>query len=210
MKWPNLRRENNLYKKGYQLIAGLDEAGRGAWAGPIVAAAVILSPNSKIYGIKDSKLLTSRKREELFFKITQNSIAWAVGIVSHKIIDQRGINRANILACQKAIERLLVKPDYLLIDFIQWEKINLPYQSIIKGDRKVQSISAASIVAKVTRDHLLIKKDKKYPKYGFARHKGYGTQFHRQMIYQYGLCDFHRKSFRPMREIDKLWLSNIS
>lgn len=197
--YPNLRPEKKLLREGFKYIAGIDEAGRGSWAGPIVAGAVILNPKIKIKGIKDSKLLRAPEREEMFSKIVENAIAWAVGIISPAQIDKIGINKANTLAMQKAIEKLPIQPDYLLIDALNIDYQNLPAKATIKGDYKITSIAAASIIAKVTRDHLMDKLDESYPEYGLKQHKGYGTNHHFQMLNQYGVCEIHRKTWEPMR-----------
>lgn len=221
MIYPNKKLEKNLLKQGYQLIAGLDEAGRGAWAGPIVAAAVILPQKSKIpFGtarlvvtrrnqgrqnpklkikIKDSKLLTARQRQIAYDWLTKKSISWSVGIISQNIIDQIGLAKANILAFKEAVAKLETTPDFLLIDGIKFNYGKIPSQSVIDGDYKVLSIAAASIIAKVTRDGILKRYHKKYPVYRFDLHKGYGTRKHFQMICKYGICHLHRKSYRPIK-----------
>jgi len=199
MYYPNFRTEKKLNKQGFLLIAGVDEAGRGSWAGPIVAAAVILNPQTKIKGIKDSKLLRSPIRKKLFDQITSQAIAWAIGVVSEKEIDHIGINQANILVMQKAIKKLKKSPDYLLIDAVDINYKKLPSLSVIKGDYKIKSIAAASIIAKVSRDKIMDNLDEKYPQYGFKQHKGYGTSHHFQMINQYGICKIHRQTWEPMK-----------
>jgi ribonuclease HII len=196
---PTRRRENKLLKEGYKLIAGLDEAGKGAWAGPIVAAAVILPPKLKIPSLNDSKLLSPNKREKIFILISKQAVNWSVGIISKKTIDQVGIQKANFLAMEKALTRLFIQPDYLLIDYLKLKNINFPSLSLVDGDKKVTSIAAASILAKVTRDYIMIREDRKFPPYGFAQHKGYGTELHFQMIQKHGLSPLHRQSFQPMR-----------
>lgn len=198
---PTYKVENKLYKLGFKNIAGLDEVGRGAWAGPVVAAAVILPPKLKIKGLKDSKLLTSKKREELFIFINKNALRIGLGIISEKIIDEKGIISATRQAFLQAIEQLSNKADYLLVDGIKIFDHELPLKFFIKGDQKIMSIAAASIIAKVSRDNILKKYDKKYPKYGFSRHKGYGTILHKKNIFNYGICDIHRKSFKPIMNI---------
>lgn len=199
MYYPNFRQEKKLLKKGFKLIAGVDEAGKGSWAGPIVAGAVILDPKSKIKGIKDSKLLRSPIRRELFIEITSQAITWATGEVDEKQIDRIGITKANILAMQMAISKLNIPPDYLLIDAVKLNYQELPVLSIIDGDYKIKSIAAASIIAKVTRDRLMDELDEQYPQYGFKQHKGYGTGQHFEMINRYGICDIHRKTWEPMK-----------
>lgn len=212
---PDFSYENNLLKQGFKVIAGLDEAGRGSWAGPIVAGAVIISPKSrhvkcrpatilpstKLFNrVKDSKKLSAKQRERLF-KIITTENEWAVGVVNEKIIDKIGIGKANILAIKKAFENLAVKPDFLLIDgSLKIDKISIPFYNVIKGDKKIFSCSCASIVAKVWRDRLMADCfHKKYPKYGFNKHKGYGTKHHLTMIKKHGICPLHRKSFKPIK-----------
>ncbi len=196
---PNWQYEKSLQQKGYRQIAGLDEAGRGAWAGPIVAAAVILPIGVKISGLNDSKLLTARQRENIFTQIIKLASCWSIGIIRQQIIDSMGINYANRLAMIKAVNALSSPPDYLLIDAIK-----IPYesesQSIVSGDRKIYSIAAASIIAKVTRDQLMRDYHKKYPAYGFDSHKGYGTRLHSGKIKKHGICALHRLSYKPIKE----------
>jgi len=195
---PTYKTENRLYKIGYQNIAGLDEAGRGAWAGPVVAAAVVLPPKFKINGLNDSKLLSPAKREELYVIIIKNAVAYSTGIISEKTVDTEGIISATRQAFFKAIKAIENMTDYLLIDGIKIFDHKMPYEFFIKGDNRIASIAAASIVAKVTRDHLLNNYHRQYPVYGFDRHKGYGTAEHRKMIYTHGFCPLHRLSFQPL------------
>ncbi len=209
MKQPNFYQENKLRKRGFRFIAGLDEAGRGAWAGPIVAGAVIIEVdkvnkvdrvNGVLKGVKDSKLLTPKKREKFFEIIIRQVLDWSVGVVSEKVIDEIGIVKANKLAMKKALENLSFKPDYVLIDGkINLDKLRIPSQSIIQGDTKIFSIASASIIAKVWRDRIMIKLHEKYPYYGFAQHKGYGTKLHWKTIQKYKICPLHRKTFKPMK-----------
>jgi ribonuclease HII len=204
MQSPTFELENNLKKQGYKYIAGIDEAGRGPLAGPVVAAAAMVNREFGMINckIRDSKLLSLKQREKLFKVITKNALAWGVGKVSEKIIDQRGIVQANLLAVKKAIKSLKIKPDYLLFDGgIKLENIKIPQKTIIKGDAKIFSIACASILAKVTRDRFMVKLDKKYPQYGFAQHKGYGTKTHFEAIKKYGPCPIHRKSFAPVSSL---------
>jgi len=197
--YPNQRQEKKLQKKGFKYITGLDEAGKGAWAGPIVAGAVILDPRIKIKGIKDSKLLRAPDRKELFAQITETAIAWSAASISEKIIDQIGITQANILVMQEALKKLAVQPDFLLIDALAIDYQKLPYLAIIDGDYKITSVAAASIIAKVTRDKIMEELDEVYPQYGLKQHKGYGTDHHFQMISKYGICKIHRKTWEPMK-----------
>jgi ribonuclease HII len=197
---PTYRIENKLYQQGYKNIAGLDEAGRGAWAGPVVAAAVALPPKLKIIGLRDSKLLSPNKRDKLYSFINKNALSIGVGIVSEKIIDKFGIIVATRRAFLRALEKVSFKVDYLLVDGTEIFKHKLPIDFLIKGDNRVMSIAAASIIAKVTRDSILKDYHNKYPKYGFNLHKGYGTKQHRRRLNKYGVCDIHRLSYRPMLE----------
>ncbi|MBR5227157.1 MAG: ribonuclease HII [Clostridia bacterium] len=187
--------EKELYNKGILRVAGIDEAGRGPLAGPVVAAAVILEPGDKIEYVNDSKKLSEKRREELFEIIKKRAKAYAVGIVDEKTIDEINILEATRLAMKKAVEGLATKAEYVLVDAEKKVPIDVPYIPIIKGDAKSESIAAASIIAKVTRDHMMYELDKKYPEYGFAKHKGYGTAQHIKAINEIGLCDVHRKSF---------------
>lgn len=188
--------ENNLKQEGYNLICGIDEAGRGPLCGPVVAAAVILKENALIEGANDSKKLSEKKREELYDKIIQNSISVGVGIVDVDVIEEVNILNATKIAMSEAVKKLTVKPDYVLIDGNQMvSQILIPQQTIVKGDSNSLSIACASIIAKVTRDRLLISYDEKYPMYGFKQHKGYGTKMHIEAIKKYGITDIHRTSF---------------
>ncbi|MFH1610504.1 MAG: ribonuclease HII [Patescibacteria group bacterium] len=197
----NLRYENKLWKQGYDHIAGLDEAGRGSWAGPVVAGVVILPRKFKIKGIKDSKQLSSLQREKLFLQIIKNSIAWAVGIIPHSVVDEVGILQANKQAFLKAIDKINLDPDYLIFDGIKFFEPEHEHEFIIKGDDKIMSVAAASIIAKVIRDNLLIYHHKIYPEYGFHNNKGYGTREHREALDNHGLCEIHRVTYRPIEEI---------
>lgn len=178
------------------LIAGVDEAGRGPLAGPVVASAVILPKDVIINGLADSKKLSSKRRDELFDLIKQKSICIGIGIIDEKKIDEINILQATFLAMHCAINNLPFTPDEILIDGnLTIPSINISQKAIIDGDDKVPSISAASIIAKVTRDRIMIEFDKIYPNYGFAKHKGYGTPQHYSAIKKFGLCDIHRRSF---------------
>lgn len=190
-----LKYEKELYNKGYKLICGIDEAGRGPLCGPVVAAAVILKENDHIDGVNDSKKLSEKKREKLFAEIKERAVAYAVGIVDEKTIDKINILEATRMAMKQAVESLKVKAEYALVDAEKRVPIDIPYTPIIKGDALSESIAAASIIAKVTRDHMIIEMDKKYPEYNFAKNKGYGTKEHVEAIKKYGLCDIHRRSF---------------
>ncbi|PIR72560.1 MAG: ribonuclease HII [Candidatus Nealsonbacteria bacterium CG10_big_fil_rev_8_21_14_0_10_36_24] len=207
MRYPNLREEKKLWKKGYGVVVGLDEAGRGPLAGPVVAAAVMIKiQNSKFKiqncGVNDSKKLTPKKREKLY-KLLENCpfIGWGIGRVSEKVIDKINILEATKLAMIKAVRNLKVKSQkskikFLIIDGNFRINLDIPQKSIIKADEKVFSVAAASILAKVTRDRIMTKYHKKYPQYGFTQHKGYPTNLHRKLLKKYGFCKIHRKSFR--------------
>jgi len=205
MNYPNLDEEKKLWKKGYKLVAGLDEAGRGPLAGPVVVAAVIINPKfrsrilKELKGVKDSKKLSFKQREEIFEVLTNcNFIEWGISKVSEKVIDKINILEATKLGMLKALEGLGCKADHLILDGNFKIDSRTPQKSIIKGDEKVFSCAAASIIAKVTRDRIMLKYDKKYPEYGFKKHKGYPTQSHRSMLKKHGPCPIHRKSFSPV------------
>lgn len=188
--------ENKLYNEGAKYIAGIDEAGRGPLAGPVVVGCVIMKPDSFIEYVNDSKKLSESKREILYEKITSEAVAWSVGIVDEKEIDKLNILNATKKALTMAINNLNVKPDVILVDALdKIETNNIPYISVIKGDAKIYSISAASIIAKVTRDRIMKEYDEVYPEYGFAQHKGYGTAKHIEAIKEHGICPLHRKTF---------------
>lgn len=190
-----LQIENSLYKSGYNFICGVDEAGRGPLCGPVVAAAVILPKDECIEGVNDSKKISEKKREKLYEEILLKAIAVGVGISDVDIIEKVNILNATKLAMKQAIENLNITPDYVLIDGNQMIDIKIPANTVVSGDAKSESIAAASIIAKVTRDRMLIKWDKDYPEYGFAKHKGYGTKRHIEAIEKYGLTKIHRPSF---------------
>ncbi len=190
--------ENEARQKGFRYVAGVDEVGRGPLAGPVVAAAVILPEDFDVLGINDSKQLSETKREILFDEIKKKAITYHVGIVSHSIIDEVNIYEATKIAMNKAIDGLLPSPDFTLIDAMPLKRSSTE-QSIIKGDSKSISIAAASILAKVTRDHLMKEYDKKYPGYDFAHNMGYGTKNHLEGLSNIGPCPIHRKTFAPVR-----------
>ncbi|SHJ05264.1 RNase HII [Lutispora thermophila DSM 19022] len=187
--------EAKCLQNGYRYIAGIDEAGRGPLAGPVVAAAVILDPNVIIPGINDSKKLSEARREYLYDEIFNKAVSVGIGIVDERIIDELNIKQATFMAMEIAVNKLSVKPDCLLIDAEKLINITIPQISIIKGDSLSVSIAAASIIAKVTRDRILKEYDKKYPEYGFGKHKGYGTKQHIEAIKSLGLLPIHRRSF---------------
>ncbi|MBQ3869781.1 MAG: ribonuclease HII [Clostridia bacterium] len=187
--------ENEALKKGYKLVCGVDEAGRGPLMGPVCAAAVILPPGLVIEGLNDSKKLSEKKREALFDIITQNAVAYGIGFASVVEIDKINILNAAMLAMNRAIEKLTPKADYAIIDGNCKRSIKIPCETLVGGDAKCPSVAAASILAKVSRDRLCYELDKQYPQYGFAKHKGYGTKDHIAALFKYGPCECHRKTF---------------
>jgi ribonuclease HII len=205
-KPPSLVEENGLSDKGYHLIAGVDEAGRGALAGPVVAAAVIL-PSSPAFrwlkSVRDSKELPSIKRESLFDLIKQDAIAVSVGIIAPQTIDVIGILNATKIAMCHAVEQLATPPDFLLIDFLRLSQLRIPQKPIVRGDKLCLSIACASIIAKVTRDRIMVELDQEHPGYGLADHKGYGTKKHVTFLLQNGPSPIHRHSFAPVKEASK-------
>lgn len=188
--------EMKLYSKGIKYICGIDEAGRGPLAGPVVVGAVILPESSMIEGVNDSKKVSEKKREKLYTQITEEAIAYSVGIVDYNKIDEINILNATKLALKMALQGLKIKPEVIMVDALNnIDTLGIPYISVIKGDANIYSIAAASIIAKVTRDRIMTEWDEAYPVYGFARHKGYGTAEHIKVIKQEGPCLIHRKSF---------------
>lgn len=194
--------ENELYKKGLKYIAGVDEVGRGPLVGPVVTAAVILKEDYYDERINDSKKLSEKKREMLYDVIMENAVSVGIGISSEEVIDEINILEATKKAMKEAINNLSVKPEHVLIDAVKLD-IDIPSTSIIKGDAKSQSIAAASIIAKVTRDRMMIELDKKHPEYDFIHNKGYGTKKHIEALYKYGALKEHRKTFEPVASIIK-------
>jgi len=194
--------EKRLYKLGLKYIAGIDEAGRGPLAGPVVAAAVILKPGAKLKYVDDSKKLTEKQREKALIEIKEHALAIGIGMCSVEEIDQINIYRAAREAMISAIKQLKIKPEFLLIDAMPIE-FDVPSESIIKGDQKSISIAAASIVAKTTRDQYMLEMDKIFPEFGFAQHKGYGTQLHKEMLEKYGYTPIHRKTYEPIKTMIK-------
>lgn len=188
--------EKDLYVKGFAKICGIDEAGRGPLAGPVVVAAVIMPEDSFIEGINDSKKVSEKKREKLYDEIIQNAVACGVGIIDEKEIDNINILNATKKGLTTALKQLSEKPDIILVDALTGiDTLGIPYQSIIKGDAKSYSIASASIIAKVTRDRIMRQWDEVYPEYGFQKHKGYGTKAHIEVIKNNGICPIHRKTF---------------
>ena len=187
--------ENELYREGFQVICGVDEAGRGPLAGPVCAAAVILPMGLEIHGLTDSKKLTDKKRRELFPIIKEQAIAYGIGLASHEEIDEINILQATYLAMERAMQQLSVKPDIAMIDGNRAKDFGLPVRTVIKGDSLSANIAAASILAKVTRDDLMTELALQYPEYGFDVHKGYGTKAHYEALRNYDASPVHRKSF---------------
>ncbi len=207
--YPNFNEEKKCWRRGYKNVVGLDEAGRGPLAGPVTAAAVTVRQfpisNFQFPKIRDSKKLSAKQREQWYKILTKHpDIIWGVGIVSEKIIDKINIFEATKLAMKKAVGALQCQQDFLLIDGRDTlEDLYISQKAIIKGDEKVFSCAAASIIAKVTRDQLMLKYAKKYPQYGFEKHKGYGTRQHCEILRKHGPCKIHRRSFRPIKGLVK-------
>ena len=188
--------ENDLRNKGYKYICGIDEAGRGPLAGPVVVASVIMPENSMIEGVNDSKKVSEKKREKLYDLILEEAISYGVGIRGQDEIDEINILNATKKGLTTSLKELTAKPDLIIVDALTHiDTLGIPYESIIKGDAKCYSISAASIIAKVTRDRIMREWDKIYPQYGFAQHKGYGTSAHINALKEYGPCPLHRRAF---------------
>lgn len=187
--------ENIAKAKGHQMICGIDEAGRGPLAGPVFAAAVILPENTAIEDINDSKKLSEKKREALYDVITETALGWSVGFATEKEIDEINILQATFLAMKRACDGLKIRPDYALVDGNRMPNLGVETETIIKGDALSASIAAASILAKVSRDRLMYEIDRIYPEYQFAKHKGYGTALHTELLKQYGPCPVHRTTF---------------
>lgn len=191
--------ERHLWEGGFQRVAGIDEAGRGALAGPVCAAAVILPPDPAVAqtlsGVRDSKQMTPAAREAWAPRIRAAALAWGVGFASAEEIDALGIVRATKLAATRAVESLTLFPDSLLTDFLLFPELDLPQTALVKGDRRSLSVAAASVLAKTARDAWMIQQDARYPVYGFARHKGYGTLAHRRALERWGPSPLHRHSF---------------
>lgn len=193
--------ERQVWAMGYKLVAGLDEAGRGPLAGPVVAAAVILPGETYLPGLDDSKRLSPKRRQELYEMIREQAIAVGIGMVHPDGIDEANVMMATYKAMVKAVHDLKIPPDYLLIDALHLPGVTQPQAPIVGGEGLSCSIAAASIVAKVTRDEFMIEMDKEYPQYGFANHKGYGTAEHREALEKHGPCPIHRRTFGAVREI---------
>ncbi len=188
--------EKVFFDKGVEYIAGIDEAGRGPLAGPVVVASVIMPKDSMIEGINDSKKISEKKREKLYDIILEEAVSYGIGIVYQDEIDKINILQATKKGLTEAVEQMKIKPNLIMVDALTGiDTLGIPYKSIIKGDAKCYSISAASIIAKVTRDRIMEEYDKKYPEYGFAKHKGYGTKQHIQALEQFGASPIHRRTF---------------
>ena len=192
--------ESEARKRGYSLVAGIDEAGRGPLAGPVVSAAVVLPETFCIDDVDDSKKLTPKKRADLFPRILEDALSVGVGIVETETIDRINILQAALLSMAKAVENLTTQPDYLLIDGPFPIPLDLPQNALPKGDSLSISIAAASIIAKVTRDRMMVDFDRTYPEYGFSKHKGYPTKAHRDAIQKFGCSPIHRKTFKGVKE----------
>ena len=193
MNW--LEYEEKAYSQGYNIVCGIDEAGRGPLAGPVYAAAVILPKGCIIDGLNDSKKLSEKKRDYLFDVIKETAVSYGVGVATQQEIDAINILQATFLAMRRAVDNLSVAPDIALIDGNRRPGLNIAEQDIIKGDAKSMSIAAASVIAKVSRDRYMHEMAEKYPQYQFEKHKGYGTKLHYEMIEKYGICEIHRKTF---------------
>lgn len=196
-----LKFEKELYKQNITLIGGVDEAGRGPLVGPVVAACVILPVNYTLDGLIDSKQLTEKKRDKFYDIIMKDAISVGVGVVDAKTIDEINILEASRLAMKIAIENLDVKPEFVLSDAMKLTNIDIPYKDIVHGDALSLSIAAGSVIAKVTRDRMMYELDKKYPEYGFAKHKGYPTKAHLEMIEKYGILENYRFTYKPVRDL---------
>jgi len=201
---PTFDEEERLRAQGYRLVAGIDEAGRGPLAGPVVAAAVVLPWERRPYWLemlRDSKLLTAQMRDFLFDCIQRDGASFGVGLATHEFVDEYGIVAATRLAMSRAVEQLSGRLDYLLIDYLALPELDIPQRSIVKGDNLSFSIAAASIVAKVARDRLMVQYDRQFPGYGLARNKGYGTLEHMENLRRLGPCPIHRRTFSPVQEL---------
>lgn len=183
------------HEKGYKVVCGIDEAGRGPLAGPVFAAAVILPENYSHPVLNDSKKLSEKKRDAVYDDIIKDAVCYSVGIATEEEIDEINILNATFLAMKRAVEGLVIKPDFAYIDGNQYPKTGVNEETIVKGDGKCLSVAAASIIAKVSRDRFMLEIDKQYPEYQFSKHKGYGTKLHYEMIEKYGVSKVHRRSF---------------
>ncbi len=197
--------ENLALSRGFKNIAGIDEVGRGALAGPVVAACVILNQENVPAGIVDSKKISNKKRAMLFEKIRKTALSIGIGSVEPEVIDRVNIYNATKVAMKQALLNMKIKPDFLLIDAVKLYDILISSLSVIKGEEKSVSIAAASIIAKVYRDNIMVNLSNKYPYYGFSSHKGYGTSFHRKSLLEYGPTEVHRYSYKPVLKVCEIW-----
>ena len=198
-----LQHEHRLWEAGFLSVAGVDEVGRGSLAGPVIACCCILPIHKVFPQIKDSKALSTEERQDIYETLITNSeIIWALGIVDHQVIDQINILRATLLAMKQAVEKLSKKPDFVLIDGRDCPPLEMPCQALIKGDQVSQSVAAASIIAKVTRDQYMNEMHLLYPQYGFDQHKGYGTADHLLALQKEGVCPIHRRSYAPVAQYE--------
>jgi ribonuclease HII len=207
---PNLEYETAFWCQGVTCVVGVDEAGRGALAGPVAAGAVVLPSdqpdlNNKLKGVDDSKMLTPAQRDHWARAIKTQAAAWAVGLAAPEEIDRLGIVPATCLAAKRALESLAVTPEQVLVDYLTLPDVDIPQTSLVRGDARSLSIAAASILAKTTRDALMVALDAQFPGYGFARHKGYATLAHRRAIDMLGPCEAHRRSFAPVRDYGSIF-----
>lgn len=195
--------ERNARASGALRIAGLDEAGRGPLAGPVVAAAVVFPPDLLIPGVADSKQLAEAERERLYVSITRIAVACGIGIVDERTIDEVNILQATIIAMERALACIIPPPDHLLLDALTLPRVAIPQKAIVKGDQRSHTIAAASILAKVTRDRYMCSLHERYPQYNFRRHKGYGTREHLELLRKHGPCAAHRRSFQPVAAAER-------
>lgn len=206
-KHPDLNLERAYWHLGVESIGGIDEAGRGAWAGPVAASIVILPQGEEVVkslsGVRDSKQMTPAERSQWAEQIKSVATAWQVGFASQLEIDKIGILQATRLAAKRAIDSLHLQPQFLLIDWLYLPEVALPQMAIIKGDNRSLSIASASVLAKTARDAFMVEQNAVYPVYGFAAHKGYGTAAHQRALREYGPCSIHRMSFKPLKELKR-------
>lgn len=198
---PTFLEERRLLAEGFTIVAGVDEAGCGCWAGPVYAAAVILPFDSRIGLVRDSKTLSLSQRQSVVEKIKAEAAAWAVGTATAEEIDRLNIRKAGTLAMLRAVRALTMKPQFVIVDYFKIPGLDIPSKSIVKADLKVKSVAAASVIAKVERDLHMHELDRRYPGYGFADHKGYGTRKHQEALRRLGPCAEHRKSYAPVRSL---------
>lgn len=198
---PTFREERELLARGFTIVAGVDEAGCGCWAGPVYAAAVILPFDSRIGLVRDSKTLSLDQRERVAARVREEAAAWAVGIASAQEIDELNIRKAGALAMRRAVESLAMPPQFVLVDAFHVPGLPMPQKAVIRGDLRVKSIAAASVIAKVARDIEMIRLDAQHPGYGFAEHKGYGTKAHQTALAKLGPSPIHRLSYAPLKRL---------